>query len=322
VTRRALIFGISGQDGAYLARLLLEKGYAVVGTSRDAEANEFRNLKTLGLRERVDLVSMTLNDFRSVAKVIERARPDEIYNLAGQSSVSLSFEQPIDFFESIAVGALNLLEAVRSGGAPVRVYNACSSECFGDTGGCAASEETPFRPQSPYATARAAAFWSTATYRAAYGMWACSGILFNHESPLRPERFVTRKVAAAACRIARGSKERLRLGTLSIVRDWGWAPDYVEAMWRMLQQERPRDYVVATGKSASLEDFVRLAFAEVGLDWKPHVDFDPAFVRPLDPRAIHADPARAARELGWKAQCDMPELVRRLVRAEREGASA
>lgn len=322
MTRRALICGISGQDGAYLARLLLEKGYQVVGTSRDAEANDFRNLKSLGLRERVELVSMTLNDFRSVAQVLQRARPDEVYNLAGQSSVSLSFEQPIDFFEAIAVGALNLLEAVRAGDAPIRLYNASSSECFGDTGGRAASEDTPFRPQSPYATARAAAFWSTANYRAAYGMWTCSGILFNHESPLRPERFVTRKVVAAACRIARGSRERLRLGALSIVRDWGWAPEYVEAMWRMLQQERPRDYVVATGKSCSLEDFVRLAFAELNLDWKRHVEFDPALVRPLDPQTIRADPGRAERELGWKAQCDAPELVRRLVRAERDGRPA
>jgi GDPmannose 4,6-dehydratase len=316
--KRALICGISGQDGAYLARLLLDKGYTVIGTSRDAEANEFRNLRALGLRERVQLVSMTLNDFRSVTEVLQRVRPDEIYNLAGQSSVSLSFEQPIDFFEGIAIGTLNLLEAIRLGGAPGRLYNACSSECFGDTAGRAANEDTPFRPQSPYATARAAAFWSTTNYRAAYGIWSCSGILFNHESPLRPERFVTRKVVAAACRIARGSDERLRLGTLSIVRDWGWAPEYVDAMWRMLQAEKPRDYVVATGKSCSLDEFVRLAFAEVGLDWKRHVEFDPALVRPLDPPAIHADPSRVARDLGWKAQCDAPELVRRLVRAELE----
>lgn len=315
--KRALICGISGQDGAYLSELLLGKDCEVVGTSRDAEGSEFRNLKRMGLYERVRLVSMNLTDFRSVLQVLAQVQPGEIYNLAGQSSVALSFEQPIDTFESITVAALNLLEAIRFAGRPVRLYNACSSECFGDTGEAAANEDSPFRPSSPYATGRAAAFWAVANYREAYGLQACSGILFNHESPLRPARFVTRKIVGAACRIARGAKERLSLGTLSIVRDWGWAPEYVEAMWRMLQADKPRDYVVATGEAHSLEDFVAETFTALGLDWRAHVDTDPTLGRPTDPRAVRGDPRRIAADLGWKAQTRMPALVRKLIEAEK-----
>jgi GDPmannose 4,6-dehydratase len=318
--KRALICGISGQDGAYLAQLLLEKGYQVSGTSRDAAVNPFSNLQRLGVRERVQLVSMDFGDFRSVLQVLDHTVPDEIYSLTGPSSVALSFEQPIEAFESITVGTLNLLEAIRIMARPARLYNACTSECFGDTGPNTANERSPFHPCSPYATAKAAAYWAVANYRDAYSLWACSGILFNHESPLRPERFVTRKVVAAACRIARGSDERLALGTLSIVRDWGWAPEYVEAMWRLLQQDSPRDYVVATGKPCSLEDFVQAAFAAFDLDWKRHVVLDPALVRPADPKRICGDPQRVARDLGWTAQCTWPELVQRLVRAEKRVA--
>ena len=317
MARRALICGISGQDGAYLAELLLGKGYEVCGSSRDAGAARFENLARLGLRERVQLFSMDLGDFRSVLQTLERAAPEEIYNLAGQTSVGLSFEQPVEAFESIAIGTLNLLEAIRFRRKEAKLYNACSSEVFGNCADAAANEDTPFRPRSPYATAKAAAHWAMENYREAYGLWACSGILFNHDSPLRPERFVTRKVVAAAARIARGSKERLRLGDLAVVRDWGWAPEYVEAMWKMLQRESPRDYVVATGRSCPLEDFVREAFAELGLDWKDHVERDPALVRPLDLRVSRGDARRAEAELGWRAQCAMPELARRLARAER-----
>jgi GDPmannose 4,6-dehydratase len=222
--RTALICGISGQDGALLAQLLLDQGYRVFGTSRDAQITTFGNLRRLGIRERVGLLSMTLTDFRSVFQVLKKAQPDEIYNLAGQSSVGLSFEQPVETLESNALGVLNLLEAIRFMGEPVRLYNACSGECFGDTDG-AADEITPFHPRSPYAVAKAAAFWEVANYREAYRLFACSGLLFNHESPLRPERFVTRKVVAGACRIAEGSQERVRLGNLNVHRDWGWAPE-------------------------------------------------------------------------------------------------
>ena len=247
--KRALISGISGQDGAYLAKLLLDKGYEVFGSSRDAQMANFSNLKRLGIYDHIGFESMALNDFRSVLQTLAKVNPDELYNLAGQSSVGLSFQQPVETLESISVGTLNLLEAIRFIKLPVKFYNACSSECFGDTGGLAAIETTPFKPRSPYAVAKAAAFWELANYREAYGLFACSGILFNHESPLRPERFVTRKIVAAACRIAGGSKEKLRLGNISIARDWGWAPEYVEAMWLMLQQEQPDDYVIATGET-------------------------------------------------------------------------
>jgi len=311
--KRALICGISGQDGTYLAELLLGKGYEVTGTSRDADSNEFRSLQARGMRGRVRLVSMNLTDFRSVLQVLTQSQPDEIYNLAGQSSVSLSFEQPIETFDSVAVAALNLLEALRFMARPTRLYNACSSECFGDTGEAVANEETPFRPNSPYATARAAAYWSVANYRDAYGLHACSGILFNHESPLRPARFVTQKVVSAARRIAGGSKERLALGTLSIVRDWGWAPEYVEAMWRMLQQDKARDYVIATGEAHSLEEFVAAAFGTLALDWRAHVDIDKSLARPTDPHAVRGDPRRATAEIGWTAQTRMPALVQKLL---------
>jgi GDPmannose 4,6-dehydratase len=316
-TRRALICGVSGQDGAYLARLLLSKGYEVFGTSRDAQMSSFRNLKRLGIDGKVRLESMAVTDFRSVLQVLLKTSPAEIYNLAGQSSVGLSFQQPVETLESISVGTLNLLEAIRIVEQPIRFYNASSGECFGDTAGQAATENTPFRPRSPYAVAKAAAFWEAANYREAYGLYACSGLLYNHESPLRPERFVTRKIVAAACRIAAGNHERLKLGNLNIERDWGWAPEYVEAMWLMLQQETPRDYVIATGKVHRLSDFVDLAFREVGLNWKDHVEQDPAFLRPTDLTRGLGDPSLAHEKLGWKAKFFMPDVVRMMVSGER-----
>jgi GDPmannose 4,6-dehydratase len=313
--KRAMICGIAGQDGAYLARFLLERGYEVSGTSRDAQISGFRNLDRLGIRRDVQLESMALNDFRSVLKSLTKSRPDEVYNLAGQSSVALSFEQPVETLESITVGTLNLLETIRFVNQPIRFYNAGSGECFGDTGGAPANENTPFRPRSPYAVAKAAAFWEAANYREAYGIYACSGILFNHESPLRPERFVTQKVVAAACRIAAGSHERLRLGNLAIQRDWGWAPEYVEAMWLILQQPTPDDYVIATGQTHSLETFVEEAFRQHGLDWREHVDISSEFLRPTDILVGRADPARAKERLGWGAKSEMRDVVRMMVDA-------
>lgn len=308
--KRALICGISGQDGAYLARSLLEKGYEVYGTSRDVQMSGFRNLERLGIRRDVQLESMALNDFRSVLQVLTKTRPDEVYDLAGQSSVALSFEQPVETLESITVGTLNLLESIRFMDRPIRFYNACSSECFGDTGRLPADENTPFRPRSPYAVAKAAAFWEVANYREAYGICACSGILFNHESPLRPERFVTQKVVSAACRIAAGSRERLQLGNLAIQRDWGWAPEYVEAMWLMLQQSSADDYVIATGQTHSLEVFIEEAFRLHGLDWREYVEISSEFLRPTDILVGCANPARARERLGWVAKSDMRDVVR------------
>ncbi len=226
--KTALICGISGQDGAYLADLLLKNGYSVCGTSRDAQMSSFQNLSRLGIREQVKLESMSLTDFRSVLQVLTKVKPNEVYNLAAQSSVGLSFNQPVETLESIATGTLNLLEAIRFTGADIKLYNAGSSECFGNTGELAADENTPFRPRSPYAVAKSAAFWEVANYREAYGLFACSGILFNHESPLRPERFVTQKIITTACKIAQGSTEKLYLGEISVRRDWGWRRN----MWK------------------------------------------------------------------------------------------
>ncbi len=315
---KALISGASGQDGAYLACLLLEKGYEVYGASRDAQSCSFANLERLGIRKQVKTVSLAINDFRSVLQVLQTVDPDEVYNLAGQSSVGLSFEQPVETLESISVAALNFLEAIRFTGKSIKFYNAGSSECFGDTNGKRADEETPFRPRSPYAVAKASAHWIIANYREAYNLFACTGILFNHESPLRPERFVTKKIIASACRIAHGSGETLSLGNMDIRRDWGWAPEYVTAMWLMLQQETPQDYVIATGSSRSLEELVALAFKEVSLDWQQHVVSDKTLLRPADIREGCGKPDKAKRLLGWQATYGLEEVVRGMMQAEQE----
>jgi len=310
--KRALICGVGGQDGAYLATLLLGKGYEVFGTSRDAQVSTFSNLHRLGIRERVQTLSMALNDFRSVLHVLNTVSPDEVYNLSGQSSVELSFEQPVETMESISLGTLNLLEAIRFLGKGIRSYNAGSSECFGDTNGEPAHEKTTFRPRSIYAVAKSAAHWQVANYREAYTLFACTGILFNHESCLRPERFVTRKIVEAARRIADGSGERLVLGNTKVVRDWGWAPEYVAAMWRMLQMDRPDDYVIATGRSVSLEYFVQCAFAEFGLDWHDHVETRKDLFRPTDLAESHAHPQKAASMLGWRAQISIEDVIKKM----------
>lgn len=317
--KTALICGVSGQDGAYLAQLLLNLGYAVYGTSRDAQMSAFRNLVRLGIRESVKLESVALTDFRSVLQVLTKVQPQEVYNLAGQSSVGLSFQQPVETLESITTGTLNLLEAIRFTGEAIKLYNAGSSECFGDTGEIAADETTPFRPRSPYAVAKAAAFWEVANYREAYGLFACSGILYNHESPLRPERFVTQKIVAAACRIAAGSQEQLYLGNTSIVRDWGWAPEYVEAMYLMLQQEQPDDYAIATGESSKLEEFVAAVFTCLGLDWREHIVIDASLLRPTDIAVGRGNPAKARERLGWQAQYKMKDVARMMVEASVNG---
>ena len=313
--RRAFICGVGGQDGAYLARFLLGKGYEVVGSSRDATSMNRHGLKSLEIDGRVQVVSMAPNDFRSVLQTVTRVAPDEIYNLAGQTSVGLSFEQPVETIESIVIGVLNLLEAIRFVDRPVRLYNAGSSECFGDTGSQPATETTPFQPRSPYAVAKACAHNLVANYREAYRLHACTGILFNHESPLRPERFVTQKIVRAACRIANGSGESLSLGNLDIHRDWGWAPEYVEVMWLMLQQEQLQDYVIATGRSVSLEYFVARAFESVGLAWRQHVRLDSTLLRPSDIRYGSADPSRAARLLGWQAERQVDDVIDAMCRA-------
>ena len=300
-----------------MSKYLLQKGYQVYGTSRDSQISSFRNLSYLGIREQVKLESMSLNDFRSVLQVIKKSNPDEIYNLAGQSSVGLSFDQPVETLDSIATGTLNLLEAIRFIEKPIKFYNAASSESFGDIGDNAADELTPFRPRSPYGVAKAAAFWEVANYREAYNIFACSGILFNHESPLRPARFVTQKIVDAVCQIRRNNLSQLRLGNMAIKRDWGWAPEYIEAMYLMLQQPEADDYVIAAGVSYSLEEeeLVDIAFAHFNLDWREYVVSDASFFRPTDLAINKGNPKKAEEKLNWRANVMMPEMINRMIEA-------
>jgi GDPmannose 4,6-dehydratase len=317
ITTSALIFGISGQDGSLLAQHILREGWTVHGTSRDAVLHDFRNLVRLGIRDKVTLHTCEPTDFHSVIDVITRTEPAVIYNLSGQTAVSLSFEQPVPSFNSIAVATLNIIEAIRTLNTRIKFYNAASSECFGNTPAGGADEATPFHPRSPYAVAKSAAYWTVANYRDAYNLFAVSGILFNHESPLRPERFVTQKIVRAAGRIARGELEGpLKLGNLDVSRDWGWAPEYVHAMWLIMQQDRPEDFVIATNKSATLREFTAEAFAAYQLDWQKHVVSVPELMRPTDISFSIGRPTRAQERLGWTAKTRMPDVVRRLVAAD------
>jgi GDPmannose 4,6-dehydratase len=316
MNHKALIFGIAGQDGPYLAKLLLEKGYEVHGTSRDHELSTFRNLELLGIKKKVILHSLALSDFRSVFSVVEKVRPTELYNLAGQTSVGLSFSLPVETFESISVGTLNVLECIRMLKLGIKFYNAGSSEAFGNTPE-GAKEDTLFQPRSPYATAKAAAHYSVANYREAYKLFCCTGMLFNHESPLRHARFVTKKIVSAAVRIKSGSGEKLELGRIDIKRDWGWAPEYVEAMWLMLQQKEPDDYVIATGVSTSLEDYVRMVFESQGLNWRDHVVLIPGLKRPSDISVSFGHAAKAAKTLGWRPKVQLTETISRMIEEEK-----
>jgi len=313
--KKALICGVSGQDGAYLASFLLCKGYEVWGTSRDAQGSVFANLVKLGIKNQVRCVSMAPEDFRSVLVALRKIQPDEIYYLAGQSSVGLSFEQPAETIQSIAIGTLNMLEACRMLDKAPRVYYAGSSECFGDTGGEPADEFTPFHPQSPYAVAKSSAYWLVDNYREAYGLFACTGVLFNHESPLRPARFVTQKIISTAKRISQGSCDVLELGRLDISRDWGWAPEFVEAMWLMLQLDKPDDFVIATGETNTLESFIAEVFSQLGLDWKQHVKVNPELLRPSDLLIGVGNPSKAKQKLNWEAKSKMRDVVQMMLKA-------
>ena len=312
---KALICGISGQDGSHLAKFLLRKGYSVVGTSRDVHTSNFVNLRRLGIYSDVDLVSMSLTDFRSIFNVISRYKPSEIYNLSGQTSVSLSFEQPVQAIESISISTLNLLEILRLVDGGTRLYNAGSTECFGETNGFRADETTAFNPCSPYAVAKASSYWLTANYRSSYNLYASTGILSNHESTLRPDRFVTQKIVRAAFDISRGKKNQLSLGNLDIYRDWGWSPEYVEAMWLMLQLPDPSDFVISTGVTNSLRDFVRLSFQYFGLDWENFVRVDPHLFRPTDLVYSASNPAKAQSKLDWKASTLFHDVVSKMCKS-------
>lgn len=313
--RTALICGVSGQDGSYLAKLLLQKGYQVFGTSRDVQGSSFSNLQKLGIKDHISYISMVPEDFRSVLVALRKSDPDEIYYLAGQSSVGLSFEQPAETIQSITLGTLNVLEGCRMmevENKAIKIYHAGSGECFGDTLGEPAGDTTPFYPMSPYAVAKSSAYWLVNNYRDAYGLFACTGIMFNHESPLRPERFVTQKIIRAVKRIEMGGKEKLKLGRLDIARDWGWAPEYVEAMWLMLQQNQPRDYVIATGTTITLEEFVDAVFKQANLNWRDHVVQDPDLFRPADLAFGRADPSKAYKDLGWEALTRGVEVAKKM----------
>ncbi|MCF8140992.1 MAG: GDP-mannose 4,6-dehydratase [Cyanobium usitatum Tobar12.5m-G36] len=312
MTKTALIAGITGQDGAYLARHLLEAGYRVVGSSRDAQSSDTSRLHRLGIAQDIELISLAPTDFRSVLKALSTIEPTEIYNLAGQTSVGLSFEQPVECMESIAGGTLNFLEVLRYLEAPTRLFSAGSSECFGDTQQQAANETTAFHPRSPYAVAKSTAFWQVANYREAYGIFCCTGILANHESPLRPQRFVTQKIIDGVRRIKRGETQELRLGNLDIWRDWGWAAEYVVAMHQMLQAPTAKDYLIASGHTTSLREFVRLAFAAAGLEADRYLVSDATFLRPSDLKYSSMNPSQIYADLGWKAQVQPNEIVQKM----------
>lgn len=313
MSKVALICGVAGQDGSYLAKLLLQKGYDVYGSSRSPTHMELINLKKLGIETQIKKVSLNPEDIGNCIAVIEALSPDEVYYLAGQSSVGLSFEQPVTTFQSSVLGVLNILESCRVVDNQIRFYHAGSSEVFGNTFQTPANELTSFNPLSPYAVAKASAFWLVNNYRRAYDLFCCTGLLFNHESSLRPERFVTQKIISAAQRISNGSKEKLTLGRMDIYRDWGWAPEYVDAMWRMLQIDEPEDFVIATGLKLSLENFVAYTFETLGLDWKKYVVQDPLEFRPLDIKVSYGDFSKAKRILGWEPTTRGTAVIRAML---------
>jgi GDPmannose 4,6-dehydratase len=314
--RCALITGITGQDGSYLADLLVGKGYEVVGMVRRSSVENFERIEHLVGRVRLEQADLL--DQLSIVHLIRESRPTEIYNLAAQSFIPTSFSQPLLTGEFTALGVTRMLEAVRLVDPGIRFYQASSSEMFGRVRESPQNEDTPFYPRSPYGVAKLYGHWITVNYRESYDLFACSGILFNHESPRRGREFVTRKVAIGAARIAAGLDETLELGNLDSKRDWGYAPEYVDAMWRMLQADEPRDYVIGTGEHHSPRELAQIAFERVGLSFEDHVRIDPRFLRPAEVDTLLADASRASRELGWKSQTPFRELVERMVDAEVE----
>jgi len=314
--KTAVITGVTGQDGSYLAELLLAKGYEVIGVVRRTSHDSYERIGHL--LDRVHIVAADLLDQHSLTTVIRDAKPDEVYNLAAQSFVPTSWNQPVLTGEFTALGVTRLLEAIRLAHPEARVYQASSSEMFGKAVETPQRESTPFYPRSPYGVAKTYGHWITVNYRESYRMFAVSGILFNHESPRRGLEFVTRKVSDAVARIKLGKADELRLGNLDSGRDWGFAGDYVEAMWRMLQQREPTDYVVGTGTMHTVRDLCAAAFGHVGLDWKKYVKIDPRFVRPAEVDTLLADASRAKQELGWTPRVTFEELVKMMVDADLE----
>jgi GDPmannose 4,6-dehydratase len=312
--KRALITGITGQDGSYLAELLLSKGYKVYGVVRRASTENYQRLEHV--REDLTLLPADLLDQTSLMAVLEESQPHEVYNLAAQSFVPASWQQPVLTAEFTALGATRLLDALRKVCPQARFYQASSSEMFGKVRETPQSETTPFHPRSPYGVAKVYAHYITVNYRESYGMFACSGILFNHESPRRGLEFVTRKITHGVARIKQGLSEELRLGNLEAKRDWGFAGDYVQAMWLMLQRDEPDDYVIGSGATHSVEEFVRLAFERAGLDWRRYVIVDPRFYRPAEVDLLLGDAAKAQRLLGWEPKMSFEQLVHAMVDAD------
>jgi GDPmannose 4,6-dehydratase len=313
---RALITGITGQDGSYLAEFLLARGYEVFGMVRRTSHHSFERIEHL--LDRITIVTADLLDQHSLTVVLQSVRPDEVYNLAAQSYVPASWTQPVLTGEFTALGVTRMLEAIRLAHPTARFYQASSSEMFGKVQESPQHEGTPFYPRSPYGVAKVYGHWITVNYRESYGMYAVSGILFNHESPRRGMEFVTRKVSDGVARIKLGMARELRMGNLESRRDWGYAGDYVDAMWRMLQQPVPTDYVIGTGETHSVLELVELAFGHAGLDWRSHVVHDPAFSRPAEVDVLLADPRKATAELGWSRSVDFPALVKLMVEADLE----
>jgi GDPmannose 4,6-dehydratase len=312
--KTALITGVTGQDGSYLAELLLEQGYRVVGMTRRTSTDVHERIQHLV--DRIEIVSGDLLDQSSMSTIIAGVRPHEIYNLAAQSFVPTSWQQPVLTGEFTALGVTRVLEAIRAVDRNIKFYQASSSEMFGKVQTVPQNEETPFYPRSPYGVAKLYGHWITVNYRESYEIYACSGILFNHESPRRGKEFVTRKITDGVARIKLGIANELRLGNLDAKRDWGFAGDYVRAMWMMLQQQRPEDFVVASGRTHEVRDFVRLAFAAVDLNWEPYTVVDPRFYRPAEVDLLVGDPAKAKAVLGWEVEVPFEELVQRMVAAE------
>jgi len=317
-TKRALITGITGQDGSYLAELLLAKGYEVHGVVRRSSSFNTERIDHIYRDPHEPEVNLhlhygDLNDSSSLQAILTESKPDEVYNLGAQSHVRVSFDIPEYTGEVTALGAVRLLEAIRKTGVPCKFYQASSSELYGKVVETPQRETTPFHPRSPYAVAKAYAFYITQNYREAYGIFAVNGILFNHESERRGETFVTRKITRAVGRIVHGMQKELFLGNLDAQRDWGYAPDYVEAMWRMLQHTVPDDYVIGTGETHSVREFLELAFGRVGLDWQQYVKLDPRYLRPAEVDLLLADPTKAREDLGWTPTVGFHELVHRMV---------
>ncbi len=318
MSKTALITGITGQDGVYLAELLLEKKYHVIGAERRASTRNRERLGDLGLTDKITLVDFDLADQGNMTRVLDKYQPDEVYNLAAQSFVALSFEQPIMTGDITGLGVARLLEAIRSVNPGIRFYQASTSEMFGKVQQVPQTELTPFYPRSPYGVAKLYAHWLTVNYRESYDMFACSGILFNHESPLRGVEFVTRKITTAVARIKHGLQQELRLGNLEAKRDWGYAKEYVEGMYLMLQQPQADDYVLATGQTHSVQEFVELAFAAAGLAWEQHTVIDEAYMRPAEVDLLLGDATKAKKQLGWQPKTTFSELVTLMMEADLE----